>query len=508
MTGSVCKARKAIIKGKKRMKLHISDNISDLKDSIFQSGEQSIKDLKNGKKSTISSFKKSKEKLKNMYLGQKWRKKRPDMTLFMELLLVIILAITLYYIWPWITASVKPSFTPEQFNKASQMSPTSFSMEEISKVNIEAASFRNYATYFTSDPFSDTNKGISALNAGAAVLPFVSFFIMFVLPPFTLGYVIWFIVKFIKHVYKALWGWFIMLYKYFTRLIQGKMGCKWYIRMVTGWGCNSPRFGQYFKSWRRRYVDVPAYYEKLNYIRKYNWAKKHYYEIPFYNYITIPTKRYKVKSQFAKKLYVDRAVEVFLKKLRNKYPQYYTMPKAEFLKWLIGNNRELAGVYAKAMQAKAQVSGRSYRSVDNHGKQCTCPGSKTPLKMMKKETKGIKHNIDSLIKATNKVYDKVTSVSDSPTCGSVDRALEKPIKNRHDIARKILILIVLIILALFIYSSLYSTPAWLKNMTSTATGYVSRGSTLNLSPTPGIGVSLPVIYLTALSSMMFAVLFT
>lgn len=507
--GNVCKAKKAVSKASKKAGHFINENINDIKDAIYGSVDKDIKDAKRKRKSAAGAFRRKKQQLKDFYLKQSWRRRRPDITLFIEVIFAIILGVILYNIWPMLTSSVAAGYSPEQLSKAAKLSPNAFNMEEIAKVNMEVGSFRDYARYFASDPFSSANMGIDALNAGAAVLPFVQFFIMFVLPPFTAGYVIWFILRFYKHVYKALWGWFIAMYKYFTKMIQGKLGCKWYIRMVTGWGCNSPNFYQYYVQWRRQYIDVPAYYEKLNYIKKFHWAKKHYYEIPWYHYITLPRKRYAIKAKFAKKLYVDRAIEVFLKKLAKKYPEYYTMPKDEFLKWLYGKNRHLAGVYSKAMQAKAQVDGRPYQSVTKSGKQCVCPGSGKPLKEVQKETSktsAAQMSIDSLVKATNKVYDRVTSVSTSPTCETVDNGLEKTIKNRHDIARKILVSIVCVTLALYIYSSLYGTPSWLKNATSSTTSYVTQGATMVVNGRSAF--TLPLIYFTAFSSMMVAVLFT
>lgn len=502
--GNVCKAKRAISKAGKGAKHFITDSISNLKATIADNVDGNMKSIKRNRAKAANAFKRKKQQLKDIYLKQSWRQRRPDITLFIEVVFAIILGVILYYVWPMLTSTASTNYSPEQLSKAAKMSPNAFNMEEIAKVNMEARSFSDYAQYFKNDPFSPANMGIDALNAGAAVLPFVQFFIMFVLPPFTAGYIIWFIIRFYKYVYKALWGWFVAMYKYFTSMIQGKLGCKWYIRMVTGWGCNSPNFYQYYVQWRRQYVDVPAYYEKLNYIKKFHWAKRRYYELPMRHYITIPRKRYAIKAKFAKKLYVDRAIEVFLKKLSSRYPQYYTMPKKEFLKWLTGKNRYLAGVYSKAMQTRAQI-GRPYRSITKSGKQCVCPGSKSH-KELKKKTSAARMTIDRLVKATNKVYDKVTSVSHSPTCETVDKGLEKTIKNRHDIARKILIFIVCVVLSLYIYSSVYGTPIWLKNATSATTSYMMQGT--NMVVNSRSIITLPLIYLVAFSSMMVAVLFT
>lgn len=503
--GNVCKAKRVISKAFDKPGQFISDNISDIKDSIHDSVDK-ITSLRQKQRSAVKSFKRKKRQLKDVYLKQSWRKRRPDITLFIEVVFAVILGVILYNIWPMLTNPAPLGYTPDQMNQAAKLSPGAFNMEEMAKVNMEVRSFGDYAQYFKSDPFSPANMGVNALNAGSAVLPFVQFFIMFVLPPFAMGYAIWFVYKFSKHVFRALWGWYLTLYSYFTKLIQGKLGCKWYIRMVTGWGCSTPKFGEYFARWRRQYVDVPVYYEKLKYLKRFYAAKKRYYEIPWYQYITLPRKRYAIKAEFAKRLYVDRAIEVFLKKLGKLHPEYYTMPKDKFFRWLQGHNRRLAGMYSKAMRAKDQIG--SYRSVTKSGKQCVCPASDKVSKAIKKGNRVVdaaQMSINRLVKATNKVYDKVASATRLPTCENMDGGLEKTIKNRHDIARKILVFIVLTTLTLYIYSYLYGTPSWLKNVTSSTTQYVTQGATM---VTQGKSISLPLIYLAAFSSMMVAVLFT
>ena len=75
-----------------------------------------------------------------------------------------------------------------------------------------------------------------------------------------------------------------MLYNYGTSLIEGKLGCKWYISMVTGWHCRSPSFGEYFEGWMRQYVSSPAYHEKLQYVSKYYTTKDKYYTEPKLKY--------------------------------------------------------------------------------------------------------------------------------------------------------------------------------------------------------------------------------
>ena len=494
-SGPVCRTRDRISKSNKTVADRIKKQISDYKNDLVASGRKGLEDMSKFRARSAKELKDTKDNIANTYLGMRWRRKRPDVTLLAEIMLVVFLAIILYYVWPYITGSAKPGFSKAQFLRATKIPETAFSIEELAKVNLEVKALHDYAGFFKSDPYSMTNSGVYDLMVSTAIFPLVMFFIQFVLPPFVVGYIVWFIIRFWPYVIRAAWGWFIAMYRYFTRLIQGKLGCKWYIRMVTGWSCNSPNFYQYFVTWRRRYIDMPIYYEKLRYIQKYYWAKRVYYEIPYRKYITLPYKRYKVKAKFAKRVYVDRSIEVFLKKLRDMYPQYYTMPRDEFYKWLLSNNKHLAGTYAKAMQAKAQIEGRPYRSITEQGKQCTCPATKTPLRALKKSLQKQKErgadDLDNLIKVTNKIYDKANAISDAvdPDCGKVDTV----IKHRKSIAGTVLICIVVTLIALYMYSAYFGTPVWLKLITVPAGQYVSQGTSLVLRGK--LYYSIPLLYL-------------
>lgn len=506
--GPTCKARKEIANYHTSVANKLTTKIGDIKRSLSDGGKKGIQDIKKVKKRAQSALDDKKNKLKNMYLGQSWRSKRPDVTLFVEVVFMIILAVIMYYAWPYITGTVKPAFNKEQFSKAAKLPESAFNINDLAKVNAEAQSLRDYAGFFKSDPYSPANSGVYDLMVNVAIMPMIIFFVQFVLPPFVIAYLIWFIVKFWPHVFAALYGWLVAMYKYFTKLIQGKVGCKWYIRMVTGWKCSSPNFYQYYVNWRRRYIDRPIYYEKLKYIKRYHAARNKYYIVPWRKYITIPRRRYKVKAEFAKKLYVDRAIEVFLKKLRAMYPQYYTMPRNEFYKWLLGNNRHAAGMYAKAIQAKAQIEGKTYRSLTKNGKQCTCPGTKTPYKMVKntvnKQVKKAISDVDGLISATNKIYDTVTAVKThtTPTCATTD----KVINNRRVIAGTTISVIIISIIALYLFSSTYGTPSWLKNIISPTKKYIVRG--MSLVSIGNSYWSLPLIYLAAFVAVLSAVLLT
>jgi hypothetical protein len=404
-----------------------------------------------------------------------WRQKRPDVTMAVEIAMAVMFLALLYKLWPYLTGSAKPGFSKAQFEKATKLPSTAFSVEEVAKVNLEVKAFQDYSNYFKSSPYSLQNSGIIDLIRSSALLPVFLIFLQYVVPPYVIGYMIWFVIRFWPHVARASWGFFITMYDYFTTLATGKLGCKWYIRFITGWSCHSPNFMQYVSRWRRRYIDRPIYMERLKYIQKYYWARKTYYEIPYRKYITIPTRRYKVKSEFAKKIYVDRAIDVFLKKLLKNYPKYYLMPRDEFYRWLLGNNENLAALYAKVIQARSQIEGKSYKSITPSGRSCVCPASKTPVSLIKEaiqeQAEDISDDLDSLIKATNRAYDSINGVDLEESCEAVDYVIDK---KRH-IVHAIIIAILMFTVGTFAYSHHYGTPGWVRRIFAPANQFIYRG---------------------------------
>ncbi len=483
---SVCSLGTNIKKKSSSISKKISTKIGDYQDKLSSVGKDGINKIKEIKKKSIDNVDKLKEVTYNntagKYLNHPIRKSRPDITLLLEIIVVIAILIVLYKAWPYLTGTVKPGFTKEQFQQALQLPPSAFTVEQLAKVNIETNAFKSYSEFFknTRSPYSWENSGLPDLMMASILMPFIVITFQFIVPPFVIGYILWFIYNYWGHVYSGTVGWITMLYDYFTDLLQCKFGCKWYVRMMTGWSCCSPNFMDYVSRWRRKYVDRPIYYEKLKYFRKYYWAKKHYYEIPYRKYIEIPSKKYNVKLNFAKKIYIDRAVDVFLSKLLGSYPKTYIKPRNRLFNALLSNNRNLAAVYAKTKQAKAQIEGKSYKSITPSGRTCVCPATKTPLSRIKKaiitETGQAKDDLESLIKKTRDTYNKVNGINIDLDCKTADTIIE----NRRSIGKTILLILSMIIFILLGYSSIFGTPNWLLNMFGPTTSYAVRGlSTIN-----------------------------
>lgn len=301
----------------------------------------------------MANKKKSKKSFWSDY--KKWRDERPDITLLLDIIMFICVVALFYTIAPFVSSLFKnPLYTEEQLLKAAQIPNSKFTIAETTQITNELKALQDHAKYFDSDPYSPENI-MEDIQKGNVFLPIISFILIYFVPPLIVLYIIWFCITYWKYVFAAIWGWFVMIYSYSTKLIECQLAKKWYIRMVTGWKkCKpNPTFSDYFNRWWRKYVEIPIYKEKLKYVKRYYAAKEKYYTIPKNIYIDQPREIYGVKGKYLKKIYLDRTKEVFMKSLASE----------DALNALRNKGR--------------QWSGDDYMSETKSGAKCWCPGSKT-----------------------------------------------------------------------------------------------------------------------------------
>ena len=262
----------------------------------------------------------------------------PDISLLIEIVAICSFCLLLYFIWPYLSADNSIIFSKADLLDAKNIPSNSFSVGEMTKINNEVDALSKYFEYFKSAPYSLESQGIPELARGVIFLPIIAFVATFVVPPIIALYILWFVFKYWKMVIEATWGWFVMMYEYGTGLIEGKLGCKWYIKMVTGWGCHSPSFQTYFDEWRKTYIEVPAYHEKLAYVDKYTATKAKYISIPKLKYIDTPLDQLDAEGTYLKELAIDRTGSGFLRNLAKLHNVLYEKPRDQIYKWIINDN--------------------------------------------------------------------------------------------------------------------------------------------------------------------------
>jgi hypothetical protein len=271
--------------------------------------------------------------------------KRPDITFIVEVIIFISFAVLLYYIYPYLTASNSPLFSKKDYFDALNKPESVFTLSELAKIRIERDSLKRYFEYFNSAPYSFESQGLIDLARGVIFLPIISFLLIYIVPPIVVSYIGWFIYTYYKYVIEALWGWFLMIYHYSTKLIECKLASKWYIRMVTGWHKCHPKFDTYFNDWKKKYVDVPLYYEKLEYIKKYYDAKDRYYTKPKKSYIDIPLEKTKVNSSFIKKTFYERTMDNIIHIIYVLYHNLYIVPRDQLYLFILFLNDKMFSLF-------------------------------------------------------------------------------------------------------------------------------------------------------------------
>jgi hypothetical protein len=269
------------------------------------------------------------------------RRLYPDIELLIEIGTVACVLLLLYFIWPYFTANNSFIFSKEQFEEAKKLPSSAYTLKEKELIDTELKALEDYYKYFedTGVPYSLKAQGIQDLARGVIFLPIVAFVGGFVIPPFILLYIMWFVIKYWKMVLEAVWGWFLMLYEYGTTLIEGKLGCKWYIKMVTDWKCKSPIFSEYYDMWLFQYIDIPAYHEKVAYVTKYNQTKDKYYSKNKLQYFDKYKEQGEVDLTYLKQTMVNRAGEGFLKKLGSVKKFLFDDPIDYMAKWSIQDKK-------------------------------------------------------------------------------------------------------------------------------------------------------------------------
>jgi hypothetical protein len=253
-----------------------------------------------------------KSKIESFNFGTTY--KRPDLIFIAELIILGIFSISAVQLFSFFNKP-KPIYTDEEFNEIKNKNITEFSVENTAKINLEIKSLEDFNNYFKFEPYSDEASGVNTLLQSAVMLPIIMFFIIFVMPPIVIAYILWFIIKYWEQVFIALIEFVKMIIDYSTDMIEGMLASKWWIRKFTHWHHRYPVFGPYFSKWRRKYVDRPMYNEQIKYAKTYFEFKRKYIDIPYHKYITVPKEKLKVRYEYAKKIYFTRVFDIIFGKL-------------------------------------------------------------------------------------------------------------------------------------------------------------------------------------------------
>ena len=251
---------------------------------------------------------------------------------------IVGLLVSLYFLFTYFGASNSPVFSENNYLELLKNPQSKFLLKDLGKSQLIIDSLERYFKYFKLAPYSLQAQGIDDIARGVIFLPILSFLVIYIFPPIVVAYIGWFVYTYFKYVIEALWGWFLMIYNYGTKLIECQLANKWYIRMVTGWHKCSPEFAVYFDNWKRQYVDVPIYYETLKYVDEYHKFKEKYFSEPKFLYIDKNIQKLQIAKDFSQKTFIQRAMENFIYKFNVFKYNVYDSPKNRFFKFILEYN--------------------------------------------------------------------------------------------------------------------------------------------------------------------------
>lgn len=290
----------------------------------------------------------------------KWRQQRLDITLLFDFVIFIICVIIAYFYWPSVT--YRPDFFKSQYEYSKKLPITAFTIEELNRAENTKTAYKDHKDYFYHDPFSDYYNGLSDMLKGTVALTLMADQGKRVMLIIIYAYIIWFVLKYWQPVISGFLAFLLMLLDYSYDAATGAMGCKWFIRAVTGWKCNSPSFSKYFTSWRQIYVDRPVYDEKIRYIKRYEDAKYKYYKLPKYYYIDLPLIKYGITFDYYKDIYIYRTFDTFLDAMVKFYHDNIDMPLDVIYDYIVTDNPSVDILYDQYIYFKEKIFGKSKKN--------------------------------------------------------------------------------------------------------------------------------------------------
>lgn len=480
MTDSDCKESTCKI-----IEKTVKDEIDEAIDSVDDSTYIDTKDkdvptlterIDKGAEKLYSIKKKAQEKAKEAIIGGR----RPDLR-FLGFVISSIVGIgAVYLVSTYILSYRKLPFSVEEFLKSKLIPESRFSIHQLSEVRNESNSIQQWLNYYRSAPFSPENMGIRALRSGTIFLPIISFLIIYIVPPIVLSYITWFIIRYWKFVINAIWGWFLTIYRYSTRLVKCKLASKWYIRMVTGWSRCNPSFASYFVKWRRTYIDRPLFGERLKYVKQYRNIKERYYTRPKRKYIILPYYRYGVHFDYWWDLIFKRVPEVFYQKILNIYANYYLEPRDALYRNIYSQDQWLQSTYDDVRNRLDKLRGKPFESKTPLGRDCVCPPRKTPLGKLEnnastiiKDANTAVSDVSTVANQTRELYNQFTHhKQDIVNCKTIDTAVD----NHKSVARIVLVGLILTISGIGIYSAIWGAPPQIVSLLAGSWKFAIQGT--------------------------------
>lgn len=456
----------------------VENTITSTKNIVNQNVQKNLSKIERMKTSLSNQIQqkiqRQKDKIQKNIIGPYVEKKKQNYAILfiVDICLSIVAGLFIYKLYPFFKHYFsKENYTTEQYKTAKNLPEDAYSKEDLRKVKEFRDSFQGWIDYYKQDnAFSPDNVGLPEIQRGSVLRQPMLFVIQYVIPYVIVAYMVWFVVKYIKYVLAAIWGFFVAVYQFVTEKITCKLAEKWYIRLVTGWSTCNPNFSQYVDNWKTTYVTRPLAKERIAYLRGVQQAKTLYQSKK-------ATWDYDWKFDWSfgllslwnflgdwKRIYIDLPIEELYLQIIGFHPTYVVQPY------------EI--IAAEGDKRQKKLTGQAYPSKTKKGKICKCPPRKTVMKKLtnflqaapkidvKKTVSGVDktlQNIRSSIRIPSGVKKKIGNLVDSVgDCQTLDNIAAK----RKTIAKAIWTSMMVSTTGIIVYSILYGSPGWLSNLTN------------------------------------------
>lgn len=206
------------------------------------------------------------KKLDKPYL----RTKNPEFFFLLELVIILFLAFSVYKWFSFFNYII--NYAPNTMDNKWNIADIPF--DQVERIELVRESWIKWYTYYYRNGIQTAEEQAQYyMQLGNLTRPLIMDTIQYVIIPMSIGYVVWFCIKYYEYVIAASWGWFIMMYSFMTKKVECTLAKKWYIQFVTGWKKCSPSFSKYLKDWYNRFIQRPLRQEQLNYMKAYDEVK-------------------------------------------------------------------------------------------------------------------------------------------------------------------------------------------------------------------------------------------
>lgn len=360
-----CKLSKEVATKLNTAEKAIENGATTTKDAINAHISKHLAAIDKKKLGVYSRLQQQKRHIQETIIQPHEERRRTNMAMmfYVDLSLAVVVSMFLYKMYPWLRRlyAGAANYTPEQYAEAMKLTESAYSREELRLAQEYRKSFQDWKDFYKAeDAFNDYNVGTTEIQRGSTLREPAKFMIQYVIPYVILAYMVWFLVKYIKYVIAAIWGFFVMMYQFVAKKITCKLAEKWYIRLGTGWSRCHPKFNQYVDEWQRNYVTRPIAQERITYLKGVHGVKTQY------------------KSKFGEQPHLTLWNRIW-DWLYDWKRIYLDLPLQELYLQLIGFNP----VYVVRPYQVLTDREQAYDSKTKSGKVCKCPPRKTLYRKLK-----------------------------------------------------------------------------------------------------------------------------